>query len=317
MGGSVTPIALFVFKRPDHALRTLQSLAANPEFRDLPLFVFCDDARRDDEREAVEATRRIIREFDHPQKTVVERIGNKGLAGSIIEGVGDLCAKFGRVIVLEDDLLLSEAFLRYMLAALDRYENAPQVMQVSGHAFPVSSFQQSDPVLFLPFISSWGWATWARAWEAFDPKAADWQKLISDWSLSRRFDIDGAYPYSAMLASQMQGRIDSWAIRWNWSVFRRNGLVIYPPVSLVTNIGFDGSGTHRSTNSNFEVQAVSAARDLVFTDPPAAPDRDDRRYRLVRRSIETMQGSPLKQFAKRLHWLYTRVRLYLFLKHER
>ena len=316
MASTATPIALFVFKRPDHTLRTLQSLAANPGYRDHPLYIFCDGARRDNERAEVDATRQIVRDFDHPQKTVIERDANAGLARSIIAGVGELCEKFGRVIVLEDDLILSEGFLGFMQVALDRYENDPQVMQISGHAFPVASFKETDPVLFLPFISSWGWATWARAWKAFDAEASGWQSVLTDWKLSRTFDIDGVYPYSAMLASQMQGRINSWAIRWNWSVFKRKGVVVYPPVSLVTNIGFDGSGTHRSTNLNFEGQSVASGAKAQFVDPPAAPDRADARYLLVRRSVKAMQGSPLKQFAKTLHWLYTRIRLAQSLRKE-
>lgn len=304
-----TPIALFTFKRPEHTAKTLEALARNPEFADLPLFVFCDAARRDNERDAVEATRAIVRDLPHPQKTVLEREKNAGLAASIIEGVGRLCRDYGRVIVLEDDLIVSETFLAFMLKALDRYESDPQVMQVSGHAFPVESFKDTDPVLFLPFISSWGWATWDRAWAAFDPKAKDWQAILRDRKLSRTFDIDGVYPYSAMLASQMEDRIDSWAIRWNWSVFKKNGCVVYPPVSLVTNIGFDGTGTHRSANAQFEVQQVASGSRIAFPDPPAEPDRKDRRYRLVRASVKSMQGNPLKQFAKRLVWLYTRRRI--------
>ncbi|QFY62017.1 glycosyltransferase [Rhizobium grahamii] len=307
--GKKTPVAIFVFKRPQHTARMLEALARNPELAELPLFIFCDGARREDEKAAVEATRSIVRDFAHPAKTVVERETNSGLAASIIEAVSNLCSNHGRVIVLEDDLVVSNGFLGFMLKALDRYENDPQVMQVSGHAFPVESFGDTDPVLFLPFISSWGWATWDRAWSAFDTKAEGWQALLLDRALARSFDIGGVYPYSAMLAAQMEGRIDSWAIRWNWSVFRSQGCVVYPPVSLVTNVGFDGSGTHRSANAKFEAQSVADAATITFLDPPSAPDREDERFRLVQASVKAMQGNPLKQFAKRLLWLYVRRRI--------
>lgn len=307
--GRKTPVALFAFKRPEHTAKTLEALAKNPELAGLPLFIFCDGGRRDDERAAVEATRAVARAFDHPDKTVLERAQNAGLAASIIEGVSRLCRDYGRVIVMEDDLVVSEGFLAFMLRALERYENAGQVMQVSGHAFPVEGFKETDPVLFLPFISSWGWATWDRAWSGFDPDAQGWQALLHDSWLSRRFDIDGAYPYSAMLASQMEGRVDSWAIRWNWSVFRKNGCVVYPSISLVTNIGFDGTGTHRSSNARFEAQSAASGHAMDFPEPPAEPDRKDARYRLVRASVMAMQGHPLKQFAKRLLWYYTRSRI--------
>lgn len=309
--GRQTPIALFVFKRPDHTLRTLESLSRNPQYRDLPLFVFCDGARRDNEMASVEATREVVRNFDHPAMTVIERQENWGLARSVIAGVGDLCSKFGRAIVLEDDLILSPGFLSFMLAALDRYENEPQVMQIAGYAFPVDGFRPSDSVLFLPFISSWGWATWERAWNQFDARATGWETLLTDWPLSRRFDIDGVYPYSSMLVSQMRGEIDSWAIRWNWSVFKSNGMVVYPPVSLVTNIGFDGSGTHRSENVNFDAQELAPGGEAMLDPPPIRFSSADPRYQRVRTAVRRMQGKPLKQFAKALRWLYIRIRLSL------
>jgi hypothetical protein len=315
-GAQETPIALFVFKRPQHTSRTLKALAENPEFFRLPLVVFCDNARSEHEKLLVDETRQIVRAFPHPNKTLVEREQNTGLAASIIDGVGQLCDRYGRVIVLEDDLAVSDSFLAFMLRMLDRYENFPQVMQISGHAFNVDGFRETDAVLFLPFISSWGWATWSRAWSCFDDRAEGWQVLLSDRKLSRAFDIDGAYPYSAMLASQMEGRIDSWAIRWNWSVFRMNGCTVYPPVSLVANTGFDGTGTHRSTNAQFERQPVGSGRSVVATDPPLTPDRKDPRYGLVRAAIKVMQGSALKQFAKWLQWGYRRARLVSLLSRE-
>jgi hypothetical protein len=108
----------------------------------------------------------------------------------------------------------------------------------------VPEFATRRDGMFLNFCTSWGWATWKRAWDQFDPIAADWQVLQRDLPLRRRFSLNDAYPYADMMEQQMAGRLDSWAIRWWWSMFRAGGLGLHPPRSLVSNIGVDGSATH-------------------------------------------------------------------------
>jgi hypothetical protein len=250
-GTNLAPIAIFAFKRPQHTARTLAALARNPEFLQSPLYIFCDGARRPDEAAAVEATREAVRAIEHPNKVIVEAERNKGLANSIIHGVGHLCDSYGRVIVVEDDLVVSECFLHYMNGALDRYANDERVMQISGHMFPVSLEDRGESVL-LPFITSWGWATWQRAWHSFDPNMQGYESLKSSRALRHKFDLDGAFPYYSMLNRQRRGEIDSWAIRWYLTCFQRGGLTLYPTSSLVDNIGFDGSGTHCDVRESIE-----------------------------------------------------------------
>jgi hypothetical protein len=165
------------------------------------------------------------------------------LAASITEGLGGLCERYGRAIVVEDDLATSPHFLDYMNAALDRYDAEDRVMQISGHMFP-ANLRTPEDAIFLPFITSWGWATWARAWRHYDPLARNYGRLAGDPSLRKRFDLEGHYPYFRMLQAQQQGRIDSWAIRWYLSVFFRQGLALYPKNSMVRNLGFDGTGVN-------------------------------------------------------------------------
>jgi hypothetical protein len=172
-----------------------------------------------------------------------------GLAASITAGLNELCAAYGRAIVMEDDLATSAHFLAYMNAALDRYADDDKVMQIAGHMFIVM-LETVEDALFLPFITSWGWATWDRAWRHFDPAAKGYQRLINDVNLRKRFDLNGHYNYFRMLQAQQNGKIDSWAIRWYLSVFLRDGLALYPKKSLVRNLGFDGSG---DIDSDFQV----------------------------------------------------------------
>jgi hypothetical protein len=246
-----SPIALFTFKRPEHTRRTLESLMQNPEFTESPLFIYCDGARNDAEAVQVKETRLLVRNWSHPNKTIIERDRNWGLANSIIAGVTDLCERFGKVIVVEDDLIVSPVFLDYLNSALAYYADEPKVMQISAHMFPVSIQSQYDAVM-LPFTTSWGWATWDRAWKYFDPSMSGYEKLKADRVLRRKFDMDGAYPYFQMLKRQSLGKVNSWAIRWYLSVFLQDGLTVHPCHSLVQHVGYDSTATHSFSQHQIE-----------------------------------------------------------------
>lgn len=239
----LSPIAIFAYRRVEHLAKTLDALEQCPEFSDSPVFLFSDGPKHSDAAEDVIAVRAFIRSRLRPNMTLVEAPANKGLATSISSAVTGLCDEFGRVIVIEDDLLVSPCTLAWFNAGLQRYENCSQVFQISAHQFVVPEFASRDAGLFLHLTTSWGWATWKRAWDQYDPQVRGWERLRVDPMLRRRFDV-GGYPYFDMLSRQMTGQIDSWAIRWWWSVFQANGISLYPPRSLVTNIGFDKTATH-------------------------------------------------------------------------
>jgi len=239
----LAPLALFVFNRPEHTKRTIDALLANPEITETPVFVFADGPRTHGETSLVARTRAVVRESGFRNLTVLERDQNFGLARSIIHGVGDLCERFGRVIVLEDDLVVSHSFLRFMNAALERYAEDNRVYHVSGYMFPVDALT-NDEVVFLPFVNPWGWGTWKRAWGRFDPSARAFGHLKAHRALRRRFDFGGSFFFYRMLEAQQAGRVDSWFIRWNLSVFVSRGMAVYPAISLVQNTGFGVGATH-------------------------------------------------------------------------
>lgn len=241
---ALAPIALFAYNRPTHLRQTVESLRAARQAKQSRLWVFCDGPKRPQDKDAVEQVRRYARTIEgFASVSMVERERNLGLAASVTDGVTNLCAEQGRVIVLEDDLLIAPGFLEFMNRALDRYTDKEQVMQISGYMYP-GEFGRPGDTLFLPMTSCWGWATWKRAWDRYDPTMAGYEVLRHDRALRQRFDVDGAYDYFGMLKRQAAGKIDSWGVRWYLSVFLLNGLVLYPARSMVRNIGVDGSGTH-------------------------------------------------------------------------
>jgi acetyltransferase-like isoleucine patch superfamily enzyme len=244
MSDALAPIALFAYNRPKHLARTVAALLRDPLAGASDLHVFCDGAKSPAAEAAVREVRAFVRSITGFRSiAVVEQTRNIGLANSIIAGVTALCDRFGRVIVLEDDILVTPGFLDFMNAALTRYVDDERVMQVTGYMFPIRS-EASRSALFLPLISCWGWATWKRAWDGFDTAMSGYAEIERDPAMQSRFDLSGSYRYFDMLQRQRRGELDSWGIRWYLSVFLRGGLVLWPPRSLVANIGFDGSGTH-------------------------------------------------------------------------
>lgn len=238
------PIAIFAYNRPEHLRRTLASVMACEGFADAPLTVFCDGARSPAQADAVAQVRAVVHEVLGSQVDARFATENKGLARSILGGVSELVDRHGQVIVIEDDFDLAPGFLTYMNAALHRYADEPRVYQVSGHMFDVPEFAGRSDAMLLPYTTTWGWGTWARAWTAFDPAATGWQRVLKDRAMRKRFNMGGVYDYATMLERQMAGKRDSWGIRWYWSVFQQDGLTVFPPASLVRNTGQDGSGTH-------------------------------------------------------------------------
>jgi hypothetical protein len=261
------PVAIFAYKRPHHLGRLIDSLLENEIFASSPLFVFCDGARSKDDQEAVTRTRALVRERLGSHGQIIEQETNKGLAESIIAGVTELCGRYGRVIVLEDDLVLHPGCLGYLNAALRHYAEDSRVYHVNAYRYPLPPASAPH---FLRLTSSWGWATWQRAWAHFEPDASALERRIREAGSIAAMDFEGAFPYYAMLQNQVRGQVDSWAIRWYASVLLRGGLALCPNVSQVSNHGLDSSGSHCEATSDYDVVVGTASQDWP---PQVAEDR--------------------------------------------
>lgn len=257
--GNFAPIALFVYNRPWHTQQTLNALAANEGAGESDLYIFSDGPKKNADPETLEKireVREIIRSEKRFKKIILaEQEENSGLANSIINGVTKLVNEHGRIIVLEDDLVTSPVFLRFMNESLEEYVDDDRVVCITGYIYPVK--EKLPGLFFLRGADCWGWATWKRGWEVFE---ADGKKLLDELeakNLSHDFDFDGTYPYTQMLREQVEGKNSSWAIRWYASAFLNHQLTLYPGKSLVQNIGVDGSGTHSGTSGKWDVQLAT------------------------------------------------------------
>jgi hypothetical protein len=220
------------------------------------LFIFSDAAKSEAQAEAVREVRKYIREVDGFKSiTIVEREANLGLARSIIDGVTSIVNKYGRIIVLEDDLQISPYFLSYMNDALDMYKNEERVMHVSGYMFPIGNSALPE-TFFLRPTSCWGWATWDRAWKHFNKDAKGLLGGFTEQEIAR-FNMDDTYDYWGQVAQNEAGLINTWAVFWYASVFQLGGLCLHPARSLINNTGHDGTGENCGESNVFSPTLAS------------------------------------------------------------
>ncbi|WP_198314779.1 MULTISPECIES: glycosyltransferase family 2 protein [unclassified Acidovorax] len=235
------PIVLFVFARPDHTRRTLDALVANKLAGESDLIIYADGARNVGEQDRVNLVRAIVNSLSgFKSVTVVEREINYGLARNIIEGVSDVCSRYGRAIVLEDDIVTSPQFLTFMNAALDRYADDSRVWHISGWNYPINTEGLGDVFLWR-LMNCWGWATWADRWVQYKKEPA---RLVREWSSEdiHRFNLDGGQNFWEQVTRNNDGALNTWAIFWYATIFENNGFCVNPSLSYVNNIGLDGSG---------------------------------------------------------------------------
>lgn len=254
-----SPIALFVYNRPAHTRRTVEALQRNNLAEQSNLVIFSDAPNSPKDTEAVNKVRDYIRHIDgFGSVTIIERDTNFGLARSIIDGVTRLCEEDGRVVVLEDDIVTSPHFLRFMNDALDMYEHEDQVLHISGSTYPIE--EMSDETFFLRVPLCWGWATWHRAWRHFAKNIDITSKF--DRKMRADFDFNDSHHYWGQLEENAKGSINTWFVYWYATLFLRNGLALFPGRSLVKNIGMDGSGMHCGVSDAYEMEPSVTAIQL-------------------------------------------------------
>ena len=265
------PIALFTYNRADHTRQAVESLLRNAEAKDTDLFIFSDGPKNEKAAEGVKANREFIRTITGFKSiTIIEREKNWGLANSLIAGITDVINKYGRVIVVEDDLTLSRYFLKFMNEALEKYKDDERISSISGFC-PVTETALPD-TYFLQFFHCWGWATWRRGWEL-----ANWdvKYLLRKMRFkTRKFDIDGTVGSYGNLLCQKFGLVDSWYIRLYASFFLSKKLTLFPCRSLVHNTGLDGTGTHCGVQKEGASAVAYVEQAIELKDIPVEESQD-------------------------------------------
>jgi hypothetical protein len=264
-----SPVALFVYNRPEHTKRVIRSLAKNAGLGDTKVFVFSDGPRSSADVCLVKAVRQQLGELEEiADTTIILNDTNLGLANSVISGVSTVIDKHGKIIVVEDDLELGKDFLQYMNYCLNNYVDEEIIFSVGGYTPNIKIPKSYKHGSFLSYrCCSWGWATWSNRWLKCDWNISDSESFFrnkKDISLFNR----GGDDMTNLLRMQLEGKIDSWAIRWDYAHFRNSSYCIRPTKSLVINFGLDGSGTHCGITRKYDVPATNIFHKI----PPTRQD---------------------------------------------
>ncbi|WP_018403787.1 glycosyltransferase [Marinobacter gelidimuriae] len=249
---AISPVVLFVYNRPQHTRQTVEALLKNDLADQSDLIVFSDAAKNSDAARHVQEVRDYLKTTTGFKSVrIVEREENLGLAKSIIHGVTEVVNQYGKVIVLEDDIVASPSFLTFMNEALDFFQENKKVWHIGGWIYPIDTSGLNDTFLWR-VMNCWGWATWSDRWAHFEK---DTDKLLSEFSSQdiHRFNLDNADDFWSQVKMNKSGRINTWAIYWYATIFRNDGLCLGPMESLVQNVGFDGSGMHCGNSNTMQV----------------------------------------------------------------
>ncbi len=245
MNKVLAPIVLFVYHRPEHTRHILQALSENWLAPQSLLYVYADGPKPGADAamlQQISAVKDVVLERNWCREVrLLASATNLGCAKSVAAGVTEVVHKHGKVIVLEDDILTSPAFLTFMNDALDRFESDTRIGSVNGYADTLEGLDRFPPYFLLSGADCWGWATWSNRWSSYIPDARKLLDLLRAHKLERKFDYGG---YFGLLQQQMEGTIDSWDILWHGSQVLAGSKGLYVNTTFVLNIGTDGSGTH-------------------------------------------------------------------------
>ena len=310
------PIALFTYNRPDHTQQAVESLLTNAEAKHSDLYIFSDGPKNDKAIEGVKANRENIHQIKNGNDnenenrsfrsvTIIEREKNWGLANSLIAGITEVVNKYGKVIVVEDDLILSPYFLQFMNDALEKYKDEDKVGAITAYC-PIKDETLPD-TFFLRYFHCWGWATWKRGW---DLMKLDTKYLLRKmrWK-TKKFNLEGGMNNYGMLYCQKVGLVDSWFIRLYASFFLAGKLTLFPGHSLVSNHGLDGSGTHsgKSTKGSGDdgIGASILNTSIILKDIPI--QEDTQAYRLISETL-VAQHPKVGLLRRKYGWLKSFIR---------
>ncbi len=273
MKDSLAPIVLFVYNRPFHTEKTLNTLMQNTLASESTLYIYADGAKEnatDDVRDKIAEVRNIVRSKQWCQEVIIiEAEKNKGLALSIKAGVTEVVQKHGKVIVMEDDLITSPAFLTYMNKALSYYESRKSVFSISGYNFPANIMQIPRDYEYDVYVSlrngSWGWGTWDDRWAQVDWKVKSFQTMLENKEMQSAFNRGGDDMFE-MLQDQQSGKLDIWSIQFTVAHFMNHAVSIVPTVSYVDNLGLDGSGENCTISNSLRNNTLNTNSEIRFQD---------------------------------------------------
>ncbi|MBQ9359833.1 MAG: glycosyltransferase [Lachnospiraceae bacterium] len=302
------PVVVFAYNRADKIKSCIDSLLMCDGHEETEVFVYSDGAKGENDSDAVRQVRMCLdsfeKEYGFKSLSIIKREDNLGLAGNVISGVSEVNKRYGKVIVLEDDLIVAADFLDFMNEALDFYEGDEDIWSVTGFSEPIGDFTGYGHDVYYSYRgSSYGWGTWSDRWESVDWDIKGYDKVMSDKTLRKNFERGGR-DLTRILKDQRMGLVDSWAIRWCLSQSLQNKYTVYPVRSFIFNSGYDGSGTNapKPENMNSNPHIYGEKVKLEHLAPDERICRDFYRYysSFIKRGVRNLNVAGMQRILRRI-----------------
>lgn len=253
------PVVLFTYKRPIHTKKVLEALSKCDLSEATDVIIYADGLKATatpKDKEEIDKTRQVLVNYqsNHNFKSLELYFAqeNKGIAYSVKMGAEAQLEKYGKVIIMEDDIVPQKGFLKYMNEALEKYEQEEKVWGISAYAFPLDNPKLvQEETFFLPVNCSWGWATWKSRWDKADLNVQSIFEKFEKNNVKKEEYNFGNYYYYEILEVLRDKKSDVWDALFQASMFLEQGLFLYPKRSLAKNIGFDITGTHCHEEDTF------------------------------------------------------------------
>lgn len=242
---SLAPIVVFAFIRKETLKHTINALRNNYLAKDSELNIFIDGPRNYEDENNIQEVKKFCNSIKGFKKVSIRcSVINKGLDQSVIDGVSYIVNLYGKVIVVEDDVVVMPNFLDFMNAALSFYQSNNRIISISGFSLKIKKPKgyNSDVYLFGR-STSWGWATWKDRWNNIDWEIKEWDSLKRNRKQQRALNKYGGDDMYKMLKECINGG-GMWDIRFCYNMFKQNKYSIVPFLSKAYNIGFGGMATH-------------------------------------------------------------------------
>lgn len=242
----LAPIALFVYNRPVELRKVLSSLKNNKDIKNTEIYIFSDGPKKNKlDIQKVNNVRKIlnkVKDLKIKKKFFYKK--NRGLKKNIINGVNYVFKTHSKIIVLEDDLLTSPSFIRYMNQSLNYIKDKKNIWHVSAWNYPIKMKKVDSTDTFLwNHMNCWGWGTHKKYWKKLilDPNF-----FIKKFSKEQifQFDLGGKLNNWSQLVRNYEKKLNTWAIFWGATIFWNKALCVNPIRSYVKNIGTNTNSTH-------------------------------------------------------------------------
>lgn len=246
-----TPVALFIFNRPDVTKEVFEAIRAA---RPLKLLVVADGPRSEmtGEKERCEVVRKIIETIDWDCEVLKNYSAvNMGCRARVSSGLDWVFENVEEAIILEDDCLPNQSFFRFCEEMLTKYRFDERIMMISGTNLVGDCRNMKHSYFFSKYPHIWGWASWRRSWGFYDVNISSWPAIRDSLSY-RNFSVDRkeCHFWKELFDKIYEGKMDTWDAQITYMFFCQNGLTIIPRRNMISNIGFGKEATHTTNKSD-------------------------------------------------------------------